>query len=93
MSISKTKTLKSTQAGDFNQFRVSRLSGPIRERARFDPRRRQEVKEVRKMRACLRCSLSKIKVGRRSASPKFVGNTSSALPVILVQLANNLLLY
>jgi hypothetical protein len=92
MSISKTKALQLTQAGNFNQFRVSKLTGSVRERAEFDPQRRQEVKAVRKMRACLRCSLLKIKVGCWSSGPELVSNTSSARAIILVQLANNFLL-
>ncbi|KAK0111712.1 hypothetical protein ONS95_002055 [Cadophora gregata] len=47
----------------FHTFRVSKStsSSGARKRAKFDPKRREEVKAVRHKRSCLRCALLKIK--------------------------------
>ncbi|PQE06195.1 Zn(II)2Cys6 transcription factor protein [Rutstroemia sp. NJR-2017a BBW] len=42
-------------------FKMVKNTGTSRKRSRFDPKRRQEVTAVRRKRACLRCSLLKIK--------------------------------
>jgi hypothetical protein len=55
-------------ASAFNTFKVVKPKEKTRERARFDVTRRQEVKEVRKIRACLRCSLLKIRASSHSLS-------------------------
>jgi hypothetical protein len=49
-------------ASAFNTFKVAKPKAKTRERAKFDLTKRREVKEVRNIRACLRCSLLRIRV-------------------------------
>ncbi|KAH8595430.1 hypothetical protein B0O99DRAFT_594602 [Bisporella sp. PMI_857] len=64
MPPSKFQASSDAPAGSFNTFRVAKPtneSSSIRKRAKLGPQQRLEVKAVRERRACLRCSLLKIK--------------------------------
>jgi hypothetical protein len=62
MPPSKFQALGTPPAVSFRVMEQTSKSSSKRERAKFDPQRRLEVKAVRDRRACLRCSLLKIKV-------------------------------
>jgi hypothetical protein len=66
-----------------------------RKRSKFDQTRRQQVKSVRKKRACLRCSLLRIKVSKACSEyegPALINASPSAPSMIFAPLANNWLL-
>ncbi|KAH9214241.1 hypothetical protein DL95DRAFT_462229 [Leptodontidium sp. 2 PMI_412] len=61
MPQSKSKTMPAAQKEGQHSFRISKPTINTRKRAKFDGKRREEVKAVRNRRSCLRCSLLKIK--------------------------------
>ncbi|KAL5332038.1 hypothetical protein ACEPPN_001581 [Leptodophora sp. 'Broadleaf-Isolate-01'] len=62
MPQSKSKTMPAAQKEGQHSFRISKPTINTRKRAKFDGKRREEVKAVRNRRSCLRCSLLKIKI-------------------------------
>ncbi|CZR64042.1 uncharacterized protein PAC_13939 [Phialocephala subalpina] len=61
MPRSGNNSMETAPSRFLNSFRISTDPNTRRKRAKFAPQRRQEVKAIRHRRACLRCSLLKIK--------------------------------
>lgn len=89
MPSSKHQTTSGSQIGFFSKFKVIKQSVKSngRKRSRFDPQRRLEVKAVRGRRACLRCSLLRIKVRSLSNLFREATDSKSVLTMIYVPLA------